>query len=116
MHPMFVVFCTCPNDQTAGDLAAALVERRLAACVNVLPGVRSIYRWQGQVHDDSETLLIVKTGRAAYPALQSWLANAHPYDVPEIIALPVGEGLPAYIDWVVQKTADRNENSSEKKT
>ena len=108
------MFCTCPDDRTARDLAAALVERRLAACVNVLPGIRSIYRWQGEVQEEGEALLVVKTGRAAYPALESWLAEAHPYDVPEIIALPVEQGLPAYLDWVVHETAEPNGNSNEK--
>lgn len=104
MHETLVLLCTCPNDPVARELAAGLVARRLAACVNVLPAIRSIYRWQGEVQEDGETLLMIKTTQAAYPALESWLARAHPYDVPEIIALNVERGWPAYLDWVENET------------
>lgn len=115
MHAMIVIFCTCPDDRTARQLAAGLVENHLAACVNVLPGIRSIYRWQDTVQDDGESLLVIKTGREGYPALEKWLTGAHPYDLPEIVALPVEAGLPAYLDWVVQETSGRNDQRNAKK-
>ena len=104
MNPILVVFCTCPDETVARQLATGLVEQRLAACVNVLPPIRSIYRWQGSVHDDSESLVMIKTARARYAALERWLHEHHPYDVPEVIAVPVESGLPAYLDWVAQET------------
>ncbi len=104
MNPILVVLCTCPDEAVAKKLAAGLVEQRLAACVNVLPGIRSIYRWQGRVQEDGEVLLVIKTPEDRYGTLEGWLLEQHPYDVPEIIALPVERGLPAYLEWVVQET------------
>lgn len=101
-----VVLCTCPDAPTAGRLAGELVKRRLAACVNVLPEIRSIYRWQDAVQDDGEALMVVKTTRSAYARLESWLAEHHPYDVPEIVALPVALGSVAYLDWVSNETGN----------
>lgn len=103
MDELRVVMCTCPPD-AAERLARGLVEQRLAACVNVLPRIRSIYRWQDAVSDDEETLLIVKTRAAAFDALRDWLLRAHPYEVPEIIALPVTDGAPDYLAWVTEQT------------
>lgn len=105
MASILAVLCTCPDAAVARKLAAGLVERRLAACVNVLPGIRSIYRWQGRVQEDGEVLLVIKAPENRYEALQDWLLEQHPYDVPEIIALPIGRGLPAYLEWVVQETS-----------
>ena len=104
MNTILVVLCTCPDENTARALASGLVENRLAACVNVLPGIRSIYRWQGAVQEDGEVLLVAKTSRETFPELESWLAEHHPYDLPEVIALPVERGLPAYLEWVAQET------------
>ena len=101
---VLVVLCTCPDAPTAGRLAGELVERRLAACVNVLPEIRSIYRWHGAIQDDGEALMVVKTTGSAYAQLESWLAEHHPYDVPEILALPVARGSAAYLDWVMEET------------
>lgn len=101
---VLVVMCSCPDIGTAETLAAGLVEHRLAACVSILPAVRSVYRWQGKTNADSETLMLVKTSRAALAGLEAWLVEQHPYDLPEIIALPVQAGLPAYLDWVVNET------------
>lgn len=98
------VLCTCPDEATARALATGLVERRLAACVNILPQIRSIYRWQGETHEDGETLLIAKTTRRACAALQSWLVQQHPYDVPEVLALPVAAGSPDYLAWIRDET------------
>ena len=89
-------------EDDSGD--AYLVRERLAACVNVSPPIRSIYRWQGALQEDSETLMVIKTVASRYREAEDWLQRNHPYDVPEIIALPVEQGLPAYLEWVVQET------------
>ncbi len=96
---VLLVFSTAPTDQ-AEALAEALVEERLAACVNVTAPVRSIYRWQGKVEKDDERLLIIKTDRAHWPRLRDTLARLHPYEVPEILALPVADGERSYLRWV----------------
>jgi periplasmic divalent cation tolerance protein len=98
---------TCPNADVAARIARALVEERLAACVNRLPGVNSTYRWQGEIHEDAEVLLLIKTTRERFDALRDRLAELHPYEVPELIALEVADGLPAYLDWLAGETAIR---------
>lgn len=102
---MRVVLCTCPSE-AAKELAHALVEERLVACVNIVPGVTSIYRWEGKVCEDGETLLIMKTQASLIEALTSRILALHPYDVPEVIALPLadGEGNPAYLRWLMEQT------------
>lgn len=104
MTEVRLVYCTCPDTDTANTLAAGLVGVRLAACVNVLPQIRSIYRWQGKVQNDAEVLLLIKTTAAALGGLQEWILHNHPYDVPEVIAVPVTEGAPEYLNWVAQET------------
>lgn len=99
------VLCTCPDAATARRLAGGLVERRLAACVNVLPEIRSIYRWQGETCDDAEVLMIAKTTLGSYADLERWLLDNHPYDVPEVLAVPVAAGSPDYLGWVANETA-----------
>ena len=96
----FVVLVTAPAGAPAETLARALVAEGLAACVNRVPGIRSTYRWQGQVHDDEETLLVIKTTAAAYPALERRVRELHPYDVPEVIALPIVRGSEPYLSWL----------------
>jgi len=95
-----VVLCTCPEGPPAARLAEALVAERLAACVNRLPGVVSIFRWEGQVQQDSETLLLIKTTQARLPALTERIRSLHPYELPEVVAVPVLGGLDEYLDWV----------------
>ncbi|MCE3004224.1 MAG: divalent-cation tolerance protein CutA [Xanthomonadaceae bacterium] len=102
---VLLAFCTCPDEATAARIARALVDERLASCVNRLPGVRSTYRWQGAVHDDAEVLLLIKTTRARLPALRERLPALHPYELPELIAVEVAGGLPAYLDWVAAGVA-----------
>ena len=100
-----LVLCTAPAEgDTAAELAAGLVEARLAACVNLVPGLRSFYRWQGKVNDDGEVQLLIKTRRGRYDEVERWLGEHHPYDVPEIIALPIEGGARAYLDWLVEQT------------
>lgn len=95
-----VVLTTCPTAEVAADLARALVEQGHAACVNVLPAVRSIYRWQGQVQSDDEILLLIKTTAGRFRALRDALVARHPYDVPEVVALRVADGHHPYLDWL----------------
>jgi len=107
MTEVLVVLCTCPDAPTARRLACGLVEQGLAACVNILPEIRSIYRWQGETRDDAETLLIAKTTGRAYGRLENWLREHHPYEVPEVLALPVQAGASDYLDWVLNETGSK---------
>ena len=99
---VIVVFSTFPNEDKAADIARTLVSEQLCACVNLVPPVRSIYRWQGEICDERETLAIIKTTRERFDALQERLIELHPYEVPEVIALPVEAGHPPYLDWVAR--------------
>lgn len=99
-----VVLCTAPDADVAARLARGLVDARLAACVNVIPGLRSFYRWQGEVQDDGEVQLFIKTRRGRLPELMAWLGEHHPYDVPEVLALDVGAGSQPYLDWLTAET------------
>jgi len=101
-----VVLVTAPP-RRARALARALVERRVAACVNLVPGVGSVYRWKGRVEETRETLLVAKTTAARLPALLAAVEALHPHDVPEAIALPVAAGLAPYLAWVRTETATR---------
>lgn len=96
-----VVLCTAPAEH-AERLATTVVEERLCACVNLLPGVRSVFRWQGRVDTADELLLVSKTTAAAAPRLRQRLQELHPYDVPEVLELPVRGGLAAYLAWVAE--------------
>jgi periplasmic divalent cation tolerance protein len=97
-----VVLVAAPTAEKAVELARTVVEEKLAACANVLPGVRSIYRWKGAVQDDAEVLLLLKTQRKRFPELRDRLLALHPYEVPEVLALPVEAGSEAYLDWIAQ--------------
>jgi len=103
MESVLLVMTNMPDAASAERLARALVEARLAACVNCLP-VRSVYRWQGAVEQAEETTLLIKTVQGRYAELQSAIRLAHPYDVPEIIAIPPSAGLPDYMAWIAQET------------
>jgi len=99
-----VVLCACPNDDTARRIAETLVDEHLAACVNRMAGVRSTYRWQGRLEDEPEVLLLIKTVRRRFEALELRLKALHPYDLPEIIALPVIAGSADFLAWVANET------------
>lgn len=99
-----VIYCTCPDLMVAERIAATVVGERLAACVNIVPGLTSIYRWEGQVQRDAELLLLIKTRQATYPLLESRIRALHPYQVPEIIALPIQAGSAAYLNWIAANT------------
>jgi periplasmic divalent cation tolerance protein len=100
---VLVVLVTCPPDK-AQAIAGALVEERVAACVNVVPSLSSVYRWKGAVHVDSEALLIVKSTRDRFEALKQAVLRHHPYELPEVIAVPVELGHTPYLDWVIESS------------
>jgi len=101
----FVVLSTFPDADTAARIARTLVDEQLAACVNLLPTVRSIYRWEGKVCDEAEALAVIKTTAERYAALAARIAELHPYQVPEVIALPLADGHPPYLAWLVEQVA-----------
>ncbi len=100
-----VVLMTFPDNQVAVDVVGALVRDGLAACGNIVPKIRSIYLWEGEVQDDAEALALVKTTLGRFPELQETVVQQHPYDVPEILALPLADGLPAYLEWLTDCVA-----------
>lgn len=107
LEEMIMVVSNVPDAQVAQTIAGALVGRQLAACVNILPGVHSVYRWQGAVEEADELTLLIKTRRACYAALEAAIIELHPYDVPEIIALPISGGLSAYLGWMADCTPSK---------
>jgi periplasmic divalent cation tolerance protein len=100
MTDNIVILSTCASEDEAERIARALIAERLAACVNVLPGVRSFYRWQGQVEDGAECLLVIKSSRPLFGALRAAIRKSHSYEVPEIVALPIIDGAPDYLAWL----------------
>ncbi|MGC1458869.1 MAG: divalent-cation tolerance protein CutA [Steroidobacteraceae bacterium] len=103
-HPAILVLCTCPDESVALDIARELVTQGLAACVNRLACVRSIYRWAGRICEESEQLLLIKTTPARYEALEMRLKALHPFETPEIIAIPVMAGSHQYLAWLATAT------------
>lgn len=101
---VIAVLTNLPDSESAFNLARELVHLRLAACVNVLPPVDSVYRWEGRIEETREVPLLVKTTRERYEALERAIRERHPYSVPEIVAWPIERGLPAYLDWVGTET------------
>ena len=104
MNDVIVVLTNVPDEALARHIGAALVEQKLAACVNILGACESIYRWQGKVETARETPLMIKTTRARYVEVEAVIRAMHVYEVPEIVVLPVENGLPAYLDWVRAET------------
>lgn len=95
-----VVLCTLPEQEVAARIAGILVQEQLAACVNIIPGLTSVYRWKGAVHQDNEVLLLIKSTAAVYPQLEQRIQALHPYELPEIIAVPIQTGQADYIKWI----------------
>lgn len=100
-----LILCTCPDDACAERIATLLVEQRLAACVNRIGGVVSTYRWKGSVERGAEVLLLIKTARERYPALRDAIVAAHPYELPEVIAVDIALGLDRYLAWIGAETS-----------
>lgn len=95
-----LVLCTCPDAATARQLAEALVKERRVACVNIVPGLTSVYEWEGRIEAAAEQLLLIKTEAAAFDALESFIKANHPYELPEIIAVPILRGSVDYLQWI----------------
>ena len=104
MDKMYMVFCTMPSESAAHEMAAVLVEKKLAACCTIIEGTTSVYIWEGTLEKSAESLLLIKTGSKKYDQLEKEIKMRHPYTVPEIVAIPVEEGSQAYMDWVMQTT------------
>jgi len=102
---IIAVLVTCPNRRVAETVGRTMVEERLAACANIVPGLTSIYRWQGKVCRDREVLVVMKTCRRRFPALARRVRAVHPYPVPEIVGVPVAVGSAEYLAWVAESTA-----------
>jgi periplasmic divalent cation tolerance protein len=102
--PAVLVLTTVPDAKTASRISRKLVEKRLAACVSAVGGVSSVYRWKGKIENAAERLLLIKTSAARYGALEKFLASIHPYESPEILAVPVKKGLPKYLKWIGDST------------
>ena len=99
-----MVYVTCPDLETARTIARAVVEHHEAACVNIVPGMESVYRWQGEIEIDNELLLLIKTRAEQVAAIQVRVTDLHPDDVPEMVAVPIIEGSAAYLDWLDEQT------------
>ncbi|HKN19061.1 MAG TPA: divalent-cation tolerance protein CutA [Dissulfurispiraceae bacterium] len=104
-----VIYITAPNEEVGARIARALVEERLAGCVNIVKPIRSIYRWQENIEDDTEILMIVKTQKRLFESLEKRVRELHSYSVPEIIAVPVVEGSRAYLKWLGEATGQLDE-------
>lgn len=100
MTDKIIVLTTCESSADAERIAGVLLQQRLAACVNILPGAKSIYRWQGKIENAAELLLLIKTRRGLFEQLSAELARIHPYEVPEVVALPMIAGSAAYLGWL----------------
>jgi periplasmic divalent cation tolerance protein len=107
MSDALLILCTCPDAESAAAIARALVGERLAACVNRMPGLTSVYRWQSEIHEDNEVLLLIKTRRELFERLRARIIELHPYDVPEVIALDVAAGHEPYLEWLRTETKTR---------
>ncbi|XP_063287655.1 protein CutA isoform X1 [Pelobates fuscus] len=95
-------YVTCPSDKVAKDIARGIVEKKLAACVNIIPQITSIYEWKGKIEEDSEVLLMIKTRSSKVSALSEYVRSVHPYEVCEVISLPIEQGNPPYLKWLAE--------------
>ncbi|HAU4930797.1 divalent-cation tolerance protein CutA [Aeromonas hydrophila] len=105
MTDTILVLCTCPDEASADLICAQLLNQRLAACINQLPGLTSVYRWQGKIERATEIQLIIKSHAALFEPLRQCILAHHPYEVPEILALPTSQGHQPYLDWIKQETS-----------
>ena len=102
---LIVILCSAPDEAAAEKLARGLIEERLAACVNAIPGVKSFYRWQGKIETDTEIQLVIKTRSERFDELAAWISENHPYDVPEAVAIPAERVSEAYLAWALDQTS-----------
>ena len=109
-HTHYVVLCTCPDEQAARRLASEVVEAGLAACVNIVPGLVSVFFWEGEVQSENEQMLVIKTSDVVYSSLEAHLFESHPYDLPEVIACPIERGLAGFMDWITAETRHSSRN------
>lgn len=100
MTDALIVFCTCASHAEASRLAHSLVSEGVAACVNIVPAIESVYRWEGKIERSQEVLLLIKTTRGLFPALRESIIKLHSYDTPEVIAVPVADGSAKYLAWL----------------
>lgn len=105
MESALIVLCTVPDEAIGETIARALVEERLAACVNRIAGVSSTYRWQGAIHTEAEQLLLVKTTESRFEALRQRIVALHPYELPEVVAVRIDSGLDRYLGWIASETS-----------
>jgi periplasmic divalent cation tolerance protein len=109
MTDKIIVLTTCASQPEAENIARLLVESHLAACVNILPGIRSVYHWQGKIQEETEILLVIKSRRALFEQLEKAIVSVHSYEVPEIIAIPIVEGALSYLRWLSRETEGLDE-------
>lgn len=109
MSDHLLVYCTCPDQGSAQSIANTLVDKGLAACVNILPGVHSVYRWAGKRENAQEHLLTIKTLHNTYEPLEQAIVEMHPYELPEIIAVPITHGLAGYLAWIDENVTNENQ-------
>lgn len=95
-----IIFCTCPNKEVAESLAKQLVGEKLAACVNIMPGITSVYEWQEHIETAQEHLLLIKSHKDSYSLIEHKILEQHPYELPEIVAVPIANALPQYLKWI----------------
>ena len=105
MTDAILVLCTCPDEASADHLCEQRLNQRLAACINQLPGLNSVYRWQGKIERAREIQLIIKSRQPLFAELERCILAHHPYQVPEILAIPASQGHQAYLDWLTQETS-----------
>lgn len=109
MTDKIVVLCTCASAEEAAKIARALVEKKMAACVNVMASIRSIYRWKDAIEDQQESLLVIKSSRALFNELRAEIEKLHSYEVPEVIAVPIVDGSEGYLEWLDRELAAKSE-------
>ena len=105
MTDAVLVLTTLPNADAASELAKTVVNEKLAACANLFPAVRSVYRWQAKLQDENEVLVLLKTRQEHFERLKARILELHPYEVPEVLAIPVEQGYQAYLDWLAKETS-----------
>jgi periplasmic divalent cation tolerance protein len=99
-----IIYCTCPDIETAANISRLLISQHMAACVNQVQGITSIYEWEGKIEENKEVLLLIKSTEERFDLIQQLILEEHPYELPELIAVPVSKGLPDYLDWIKQCT------------